>query len=98
LNFYVYFFNWTALVVGLALAFVADARGRRVFFAVGAIGLALGLPSVVNGYRLKGLASPDWGPRADLWLPIPRGSELILNFHVVAPLLAAALGLAWSVR
>jgi hypothetical protein len=98
LNFYIYFFNWTALVVGLALAVLFDRRGRRVLLAVGFLGLLAGLPAVVRGYLLKATASPDWGPRTDLWLHIPRGSELILNAHVLLPLVAAAAGLVWATR
>ena len=92
--FYLYFYYWTAVGLALLLGCLFDAGHRRVYFHTGWIGLIVGLPTVVAGYRLKQAASPDWGPRNDLFIPIGRLRELIIPKKMI---LLIGLGLAWTV-
>jgi hypothetical protein len=71
--FYVFFYSWTAAALALALAFAIDAEKRRVHAHVAWIGALVGLPAILSGMQ----ARADWLLRSDLFLPIPRTSELL---------------------
>jgi hypothetical protein len=77
LLFYVYFYLWTAGGLGLGLAALLDRRSARVYLAVGAVGLVLGLPALADGMLFKERHGTDWMERTDKFVPVPRGSELL---------------------
>lgn len=76
--FHVYFYFWTTALVALGLAFSIDSRGRRVYAAVLATGLVLGLPAVVTGAQVKARTPPDWFHRTDKFVTIGRFDELLI--------------------
>jgi hypothetical protein len=55
-----------------------DYRNRKVYFWVGIIGIVLGLPTTVLKSFLTNAANTEWLLRNDLFLPIPRLSEILL--------------------
>lgn len=79
LLFYMYFYFWTTVGLGLVLACVADRRGLRRFATVLTLGTLVGLPSVIEGYLTKSNTSPDWLLRTDKFLPIGRFEELEIS-------------------
>ncbi len=95
LLFHVYFYYWTAATLALALAVLADREARWTLFRIGLIGGLVGLPAVWASWRVKHLASPDWLPRVNKFLPIPRTSELLLPLGAWL-MLAAALIWIWQ--
>lgn len=76
LLFYVYFYFWTAAVLGLALAFVVDPGARRLYATIMVLGGAIGLPAVASSALTKAQAGTDWLLRTDKFLPIGRFQEL----------------------
>jgi hypothetical protein len=92
LLFHVYFYFWTAASLGLLVALALDAEARRTYLHVSWIGWLAGLPAIWTSYRFKASHPPDWLLRSDLFLPIPRGSELLVPRATLAILL---LGLGW---
>ncbi|MEO6811811.1 MAG: hypothetical protein ABI353_22105 [Isosphaeraceae bacterium] len=92
LLFYVYFYYWTAAGLALVLALAVDTGHRRVYLATGLIGGLVGLPSVLASAALKRSTSPDWLPRSDMFLPIPRFSEILVPKLAIILLV---VGLAW---
>jgi hypothetical protein len=76
--FYVYFYYWTAVAGGLALAFVLDAAGRRVYFHAAWMGSVLGAPGLVHDYLLKSALSTEAMQRFGLFVPMPRLPGLML--------------------
>jgi polysaccharide biosynthesis protein PslH len=92
LLFYVYFYYWTAALLGLALALALDKGHRRMYLSAGTIGGLLGLPALIAGYSLKHSGLPDWALRNDYFLPIPRFSELLIPRLAIVLL---AVGLLW---
>jgi glycosyltransferase involved in cell wall biosynthesis len=95
LMFYVYFYYWTAALLGLAIAAVLDGGYRKVYFDTGWIGGLVGIPAVLSGYVLKQATLPDWSLRNDYFLPIPRFSELLMPKLAI---LLLAVGLVWVWR
>jgi hypothetical protein len=91
LLFYVFFYSWTAAALALALALAIDAEKRRVHAHTAWIGGLVGLPALVSGMR----SPTEWLLRSDLFLPIPRTSELL--FPKVALGMAALAGF-WVLR
>jgi len=76
--FYVYFYFWSAVLAGAALAAVLDARGRRLYVVVLGLGLAVGLPAVLAGSAVKASAPPDWLLRTDKFVPIGHFREWLV--------------------
>lgn len=70
--FYVYFYYWTAVSAALALAYLIDAAGRRVYFQTAAIGMLVGGPGLIHDYLLKSKFSMQAMQRASYFLPMPR--------------------------
>jgi hypothetical protein len=83
--FYVYFYNWVAVGLALLLGVLLDAGNRRVALLTGVIGGTVGALRVWERYQIKHETAADWLLRSDLFLPIPRTTELI--FPKVALLL-----------
>ena len=84
LLFYVYFYYWTAAGVALLLGCLVDVGRRRAYFATGCIGLAAGLPSLVDSSTLKAASHPDWSTRNSLFSPISRTAALSFPKGVLA--------------
>lgn len=76
--FYEYFFFWTAACLALAAVFLLDAKNRKVYWQTTVIGVVVGLPSLLATFLLKKSTLPDWLPRTDYAVPIPRLSELLI--------------------
>jgi hypothetical protein len=95
LLFHVYFYTWTSAVAGLALAWLVDPAGRRLYWRVGLIGAVLGFPAVAGDYLAKQGTPGDWLPRTDKFLPIDRFSELQIPRGAI--LLSILLGF-WTLR
>ncbi|CAN5905878.1 hypothetical protein BH23PLA1_BH23PLA1_22940 [soil metagenome] len=101
LLFHIYFFYWTAALLGLAIAWALDAGHRRVYFHTGWIGALVGLPGLVSSYLMKQSASPDWGIRTDLWRPeAGRTHQLAFDARILtaAVLLAFLFYWVWTRR
>ncbi len=97
LLFHVYFYFWTAALLGLLLSWVFDSRHWKTYFKITWIGCLFGFPFFLKHYLLKLATSPDWLQRADMFLPIDRFSELI--FPKVGPtLLLIAFYWVWKRR
>jgi glycosyltransferase involved in cell wall biosynthesis len=92
LLFYVYFYYWTAALLGLCLAAILEAGHRRIYVHTAWIGGLLGIPAVISGYLLKHSGLSDWSLRNDYFLPIFRFSELLIPKLAIAVLVA---GLVW---
>jgi hypothetical protein len=75
LLFYVYFYYWTAVTLGLLLAALLDTGRRRLYVHVGGLGWLLGLPVLVSGFRMRGWAAEAL-MRFDLFLSVARGNVL----------------------
>jgi hypothetical protein len=95
--FYAYFFYWTAACLALVLAFLLDAKGRRVYWQTACLGVLLGLPSLVSTFLLKQSTLPDWLPRTDYALHISRFSELLIPKIAVFILIALFIWI-WRLR
>lgn len=91
LLFHIYFYCWTAAGAGLLIALAADRRRARTYLAVGLVGLAVGLPAVLDGSRFAAEYGRDWMTRTDKFVPVSRSSVDVPK--VTVALLAA--GWAW---
>ena len=69
-------YDWTAIAIALALAFILDRRERRYYVEVAVIGMLAGLPWIFHGMSMKPLAVGL--PRISLLLKIPRDSYLMI--------------------
>jgi hypothetical protein len=76
LTIYSSLYDWTAIVLALAAAFVLDRPQRRCYAQAAAIGLLIGLPGIIHGMAMKPLAVGL--PRISLLLKIPRNSYLMV--------------------
>jgi hypothetical protein len=97
LLFYVYFYYWTAVGLGLLIAMALDAGHRRVYFHAGWIGGVLGLPAVISDYLMKQYLTFDYHLRNDRFVPIGRFAELELPPEVLVILVLGA-ALVWRRR
>jgi hypothetical protein len=95
--FYIYFYYWTAVAGGLALAFALDAAGRRVYFHTAWIGGIIGAPGVVHDYLLKSALSTEAMQRFGLFVPMPRLPGLMLPRSTIV-LLSLLLVWLWRTR
>ncbi len=97
--FYLYFYAWTLIAAALALAFLIDVEGRRVYAKTFAIGALVGSPAILRDIGVRhslsaegvarfGLFQPPVWP--DLFVPLPK------HDLVVVPIALAAL-LIWMV-
>lgn len=94
LLFYVYFYYWTTAGLALLLLLATDRAKWKTYFAVGAIGLILGLPHLLYSRGLKAAVGVEWLQRTDKFLPIGHFSEILLPVAAIA-LLAACLCWTW---
>ena len=78
LLFYVYFYFVIAVGLGLFLNMLIDARRRWTYFFTGLVGLICGLPNVLAQSALSMSTSSDWLHRWDMFVTIPRTSELLI--------------------
>ena len=92
LLFHVYFYFWTAAGLGLLLSLGVDAAKRRVYFHTGWIGLLVGLPPLIYNALLTHSTNSDWPQRTNLFITIPRFSELWIAPGALVLILA---GLLW---
>ncbi|CAN5893259.1 hypothetical protein BH23PLA1_BH23PLA1_19950 [soil metagenome] len=83
LLFYLYFYFWTVVAAGSALALVLDRAGRKLHAITLAGGLALGLPALWDNYRTKALTGSDWLSRTDKFVPIGHFEELLIPKWIV---------------
>jgi hypothetical protein len=88
--FHVYFYFWTAVVVGAALALVLDLKGWRTYLITLIGGLILGAPAVLAGSRVRALTPPDWLHRTDKFVPIGHLDNLLIPKILIAELLILA--------
>lgn len=72
LLFYVFFYCWTMVAVGLSIAFLLDRAGRGVHGRTLGIGSAIGLPQLVHSIHVNHLASAEAMRRFGLFTPAPR--------------------------
>jgi len=91
LLFHAYFYFWTTALVGVALAWLLDPKGRRTFATVGLVGLAVGLPAVLANYGVKASTPPDWLARTGKFVPVGHFRELLLPKLQVAAWFLAGL-------
>ncbi|HSH93036.1 MAG TPA: hypothetical protein VK968_02745, partial [Roseimicrobium sp.] len=92
LLFYVFFYFWTASVVALGLIWILDRTRRAVWFKVGCIGVAVGLPALLFNAWITSHTNHDWPQRTELFIPVSRLEGLSMT--PVAILLAVG-GLLW---
>jgi hypothetical protein len=85
-----YFYFWTAILPGAALAWVLDAKGRRAFALTVAGGLALGLPAILHNAAIKASTPSDWLLRTEHFLPIARFAHLSIPKVTILVTLALA--------
>jgi len=78
LLFYVYFYFVMAVGLGIFLNMLIDAKRRWTYFFTGLIGLICGLPNVLSQSALSMSTSSDWLHRWDMFVTIPRTSELLI--------------------
>jgi hypothetical protein len=95
--FYVYFYYWTAVAGGLALAFVLDAAGRRVYFHTAWMGSLVGAPGLVHDYLLGSALSTEAMQRFGYFVPMPRLTGLMLPRSTIV-LLPLLLFWLWRTR
>ncbi len=98
LLFYAYFYYWTAAGLALLLALILDAGHRKALFLTGMIGSLVGLPAVVASALVKSSTPSDWLHRTDNFLPIARGSELLLPKLSILLTVACLAWIAWRRR
>jgi hypothetical protein len=67
--FYVYFFLWTAVLGGMALAWIADAGHRHAYLRTLSVGIVIGLPAIASGARFKHELDPGWSLRNSYFAP-----------------------------
>ena len=94
LLFHVYFYLWTAAIVGLLLALSIDRRKWRVYVGVGLIGIAIGLPALIASAQFRAAHGSDWMHRTDKFLPVGRFEEILLP-RVSVVILAVAWVWVW---
>ena len=92
LLFYTYFYFWTTAIGALALAFVLDPKGRKLYATTALMGLAIGLPAVIDGARVKASYPVDWLHRTDKFVKIGRFEELLIP---KGPILVWLLSTYW---
>lgn len=97
LLFHVLFYFWTAVALALVILWVADAGHRRVYFHAGWMAALIGLPVVLQGSRVKRELGEAWFQRFDMFVPIPRLSEFIVQPVAFASILVC-LGWCWMRR
>ena len=78
LLFHTYFYFWTTAIAALAVAFVLDPKGRKLYAVTAVTGLLIGLPAVIDGARVKAAYPIDWLHRTDKFVKIGRFDELLL--------------------
>ena len=76
--FYVYFYLWTAAVVGLLLAAALDRARFKVFLGILAVGVVVGLPAILMSAHFQAEFGRDWMLRTDKFLPVDRFGELLI--------------------
>ncbi len=59
LTFYIYFYLWTMIAVGLGLAILVDRPGRRTYVWTLALGFALGWPQIAHDYLVRSASSAE---------------------------------------
>ena len=72
LLFYVFFYCWTMMIVGLSIAFLLDRGARRVYGATLCIGGVIGLPQLLYSIHLNHLLSAEAMRRFGMFVPAPR--------------------------
>jgi hypothetical protein len=77
LLFYVYFYYWTMVAIGLALAVVCDRAGWRLYVLVLFGGLILGAPALWEQFQVRESTSPDWLLRTNKFVAIGHFEELL---------------------
>jgi hypothetical protein len=92
LLFHIYFYLWTAAIVGLVMAALLDRRYWRVYLGVLAIGGLIGLPVLMASAQFRAQFGSDWLHRTDKFLPIRRFDELLIPR---VSWLVLVLGAAW---
>jgi len=94
--FYDSFYFWTAMALGLAIAFALDREHRPVYLHTAWIGGMIGLPTVVHGIWMKKLAVGL--PRISLFLHVPRSCCLIFPKAAILLLLISGLWISFRKR
>lgn len=89
LLFHIYFYFWTTAVAGLLLACLIDRHRAVTYLGILGLGLLLGLPALITAVQFRQQYGSDWLLRTDKFLPVPRGSELLLpRFSLLLVLVA----------
>jgi len=92
LLFYIYFYYWTAVGLGLLAGMALDAGRRRIYFHTGWLGGLLGAPMVIASYLTQQSSVPGFLQRQNKFVPIGRFDELLLP---KLGLLALVVSLVW---
>lgn len=76
--FYSYFYFWTATLVGTGLAWILDAKGRRIHAQIMLLGILVGLPALFENYRIKNSTAGDWLIRTEKFAPTDRFQNILI--------------------
>jgi hypothetical protein len=98
LLFYLYFYLWTAAIAGLVFATVLDRRRWTVYLGVLAVGVAVGLPALIESARFRAEHGSDWLLRTDKFVPVGRFSELLIPRASVVLLAVVWTWVWWRCR
>lgn len=97
LLFYVYFYYWTAALLGLGLCCLFDRQFKTTYLKIAAVGIAIGIPKIIGDFLIQKASAPDWAIRSDKFLPIGHFDELMISKGAVALFVVVAV-FAWRVR
>ena len=95
LSFYTLFYDWTAAGLALVLVLLVDRQGRRLYLAVGSLGVVLGLPAIWHGLQIRSQVSPSSLVRMNVFVAVTRFSGAVRHLGALALLL---LFLPWVLR
>ena len=94
--FYVYFYYWTTMGLAIALLIVTSRPRRKAFLLVGLLGLTLGMPALLSGWKVGTQVHADWKTRNAMFLPIGHFDDLLVPKLAFCILLLALLWLRIS--
>jgi hypothetical protein len=96
--FHVYFYLWTAAVLGLLVSLVLDPKHLRTYVSLGVIGLMVGAPALWQTWALRRSWGTEWMLRQDKFLPIGHFSELMIPRIALVLLVICLIAVWWRRR
>ena len=97
LVFYIFFYSWTLVLAGLAIALLLDRDRRQIYLATILIGAAMGAPQVLYSNHLAHQASAEAMTRFGLMTRAPRLYQQTVPALSLAALAAVGLWI-WKTR